>query len=154
MQTIANRGVVSLLIFLLLVAAAAGFGAQFTPGAWYQALNKPSWNPPNSVFGPVWSVIYVCIAIAGWRIWRKGRAMLPLAIWAVQLLLNALWSLLFFGLHRPDIALVDIVALLVFILTFIVVARSRSTLASWLFVPYALWVSFATALNYSILRMN
>jgi translocator protein len=154
MQTIANRGVVSFLVFLLLVAAAAAFGAQFTPGAWYEALNKPSWNPPNSVFGPVWTVIYLCIAVAGWLIWRKGRATLPLALWAGQLLLNALWSLLFFGLHRPQMALVDIVSLLVLIVAFIVVARRHNTLASWLFVPYALWVSFATALNYMIVRLN
>ena len=154
MHTTANRGVVSFIVFLLLVAAAAVFGAQFTAGAWYDALNKPSWNPPASVFGPVWTVLYVCIAIAGWRIWRKGRAMLPLWIWAVQLVLNALWSLLFFGLHRPQIALVDIVFLLVSILAFIIVSWRHSRLASWLFVPYALWVSFATALNYTIVRLN
>jgi translocator protein len=155
MLGIARRGVISFVVFLALVAVAAIFGAQFAPGSWYAQLAKPSWNPPNAVFGPVWTVLYVAIAVAGWLLWRRtGRFVPALVLWIVQLVLNAWWSLLFFGLHRPDIALFDIVLLLLIILAFIAVARRHSTLASWLFVPYALWVGFATALNYAIVSMN
>lgn len=155
MQAIAQRGVVSLLFFVGVVAVAAIFGAQFSPTPWYDNVTKPSWTPPNAVFGPVWTVLYVGIAVAGWRIWRSAeRFVAALWLWVAQLVLNALWSMLFFGLHRPDMALVDIVLLLAVIVAFVVVARRHSTLASWLFVPYAVWVSFATALNYAIVSLN
>lgn len=155
MSTIAQRGVISLIVFFALVAGAALFGAQFTPTSWYEHLPKPSWTPPNNLFGPVWTVLYIAVAIAGWLVWRRtGRFVVALALWIGQLLLNAWWSLLFFGLHRPDIALFDIVLLLFVILAFIFTARRHSALASWLFVPYALWVGFATALTYAIVRMN
>jgi translocator protein len=150
-----RRGVISLVVFFVLVAAAAAFGAQFSPGDWYEGLQKPSWNPPNSVFGPVWTALYICIAIAGWHVWtRAAGAKLPVILWFVQLVLNALWSLLFFGMHRPEIAAVDIVLLLATIIAFIVTARRYSKLASALFIPYALWVAFATALNLAIVQLN
>lgn len=143
----------SLVVCVAVVAAAALFGAQFEQGQWYQALQKPSWNPPGGVFGPVWTVLYICIAISGWLAWCATRRIdATVTLWIVQLLLNAAWSWLFFGLHRPDLALVDIVLLLATIIAFIVVARNA--LARWLFVPYALWVAFATALNFTIWRMN
>lgn len=155
MQTIARRGVVSLAAFVITVAAAATFGAQFSPTAWYEGLAKPAWTPPNWLFGPVWTVLYVGIAVAGWRVWRRTeRLVVALWLWIAQLVLNACWSLLFFGLHRPDMALVDILVLLATILAFVFVARRHSVLASWLFVPYAVWVSFATALNYAIVNLN
>ena len=155
MLVIARHGAVSFAVFFLVVAAAAGFGAQFSPTAWYEGLAKPSWTPPNAIFGPVWTILYVGIAVAGWLVWRRTeRFVLPLALWVSQLFLNAWWSLLFFGLHRPDIALADIVALLVFILGFAITARRHSAAASVLFIPYALWVGFATALNFAIVRMN
>jgi translocator protein len=143
----------SLVAFLLLVAAAALFGTQFEPGAWHAALEKPAWNPPNWIFGPVWTLLYVLIAIAGWLAWRARHRVL-LALWAVQLLLNALWSWLFFGLHLPFVALADIVLLLLVIVAFIVVAWPRERAAAWLFIPYAAWVGFATALNAAIALMN
>ncbi len=144
------------LIFLLLVGLAAWSGAQFEPGAWYASLAKPSWTPPNWLFGPVWTVLYVGIAIAGWQAWkRSGRKVTPLlGLWGVQLVLNTAWSWLFFGLHRPGVALVEIVALLATIVAFAILARPVSALASTLFIPYALWVSFATALNGAIWRLN
>jgi translocator protein len=143
----------SLVVFLLLAAAAAVFGSQFEPGAWHAALQKPAWNPPNWVFGPVWTVLYVLIAIAGWLAWR-ARHRLLLWLWGVQLLLNALWSWLFFGLHLPFLALAEIVLLLLVIVAFIVVAWRRQRAAAWLFVPYAAWVGFATALNAAIALLN
>jgi len=154
-MAIARRDVLSLIAFFVLVAAAAAFGAQFSPGPWYESINKPSWNPPNSVFAPVWTALYICIAIAGWQVWRSmGSRTVALSLWFVQLVLNALWSLLFFGMHRPDIAAFDIVLLLATIVAFIVLARRNSKLASLLFVPYALWVAFATTLNLAIIQLN
>lgn len=145
----------SLLLFIALVAATAFSGAQFQPGAWYGTLAKPSWTPPSWLFGPVWTLLYIGIAVAGWLVWRKtGRMETALWIWIAQLLLNAAWSWLFFGIHRPDLALVDILAMLVLIALFIVAARPISPIASYLFVPYVLWVSYAAALNFAIWRAN
>jgi len=155
MQAIAHYGITSFAVFFLVVVAAAGFGAQFSPTAWYESLAKPSWTPPNAVFAPVWTLLYVGIAVAGWLVWRRTeRFVLPLVLWIAQLVLNAWWSLLFFGLHRPDIALVDILVLLVTIIGFAIAARRYSAAASALFVPYAAWVGFATALNFAIVRLN
>jgi translocator protein len=139
----------------LLVLAAALFGGMFTPGDWYASLEKPSWNPPGWVFGPVWTILYVMIAIAGWLAWRgRDRSRLPITLWGGQLLLNALWSWLFFGLERSGFAFVDIVILWLLIAAFIVSAWRISRPASLLFVPYALWVGFAAALNFAIWRLN
>lgn len=152
---LARNGVPSLVVFIGLVAATAAFGAQFQPGSWYEGLQKPAWNPPNWVFGPVWTTLYIGIAIAGWRVWRQTeRFVVALAIWLAQLVVNAAWSMLFFGLHRPDIALVDIFVLLALIVAFIVTSRRRSKLASWLFVPYFVWVAFAASLNFAIWQLN
>ncbi len=145
----------SLLVFLVAVALVAAFGAQFEPGAWYAQLNKPDWNPPSWVFGPVWTLLYMAIAVAGWLVWRETREVgAVLQLWGVQLIANGLWSWLFFGLHRPDIALIDIALLLCLIVAFMIAARRQSVLASWLFVPYAVWVGFAAALNGSIWSAN
>jgi tryptophan-rich sensory protein len=145
----------SLVVFIAIVAAAAITGGQFMPGEWYAQLAKPSWTPPSWLFGPVWTVLYVAIAVAGWLVWRADkRAALPLALWVAQIVLNASWSWLFFGLHRPGTALVEILVLLALIAAFAIAAWPVSRTASILFVPYALWVSFATALNFAIWRLN
>jgi tryptophan-rich sensory protein len=102
-------GASSLLLLLGFTAAsflAATTGAFFRPGEWYEHLKKPSWRPPNRLFTPVWTVLYVMIAVSGWLIWREAGfdgAALPLAIYALQLVLNPAWTPLFFGLHRPDL---------------------------------------------------
>ena len=142
--------------FLLAVAAAAFAASRFRPGTWYTTLAKPSWTPPGWLFAPVWSLLYLAIAVAGWLLWRQAHpdAFLPLALWLGQLILNMVWSWLFFGLHRPRAALADIVLLLASILAFILIARPLSAGAAWLFVPYALWVLFAAALNAAIVRLN
>ena len=149
------RAVLSFLVFLLLVAGASAFGAGFPPGPWYASLNKPPLNPPNWLFGPVWSILYLSIATAGWLIWRSGRGReLPLTLWGGQLALNALWSLLFFGLHRQGMALIDILALLcLLVITAVAFFRIRP-LSGWLMVPYALWVGFAAYLNAGLWYMN
>jgi translocator protein len=146
----------SLLIFLAMVAATALIGIQFGPDVWYQALQKPSWTPPSWLFAPVWGGLYVAIAVAGWLVWRSKALSVtkPILLWLLQLILNGLWSWLFFGLHRPDLAAVDIIALLVTICFFVASAKKISAIAAWLFVPYALWVGFAAALNFSIWQLN
>ncbi len=145
----------SLIVFVLLVLGGGILiGTMTAPGAWYAELAKPSFNPPNWIFGPVWTVIYLLIAIAGWRIWQSEPSGTAMKIWGVQLALNFAWSPIFFSAQQVGMALVVIVLLLMTILAFIFVTWSRDRLSAWLFVPYAAWVSFATLLNGSILALN
>ena len=149
------RDYIPLGVFILLVACAAVFGAQFQPGPWYAGLRKPPLNPPSWVFGPVWTLLYLAIAVAGWLVWRaRPESPLQLSLWAGQLVLNGAWSYLFFGLRRPGAALVEILILLgvLFITTasFFRVGRVPGTL----FVPYTAWVSFAAYLNAGIWYLN
>lgn len=149
------RALGSGVVFLLLVAATGSSGAFFMPGEWYESLRKPEWTPPNWLFGPAWTVLYVVVAAAGWLVWRARRRVdLPLILWGLQLIANAAWSWLFFGLHRPGLAFLDIIVMLSLIVGFMDVARRSTAAAAWLFVPYALWVTFAGALNFTIWLMN
>lgn len=146
-----------LLGFTVLCFLAAAMGALFKPGEWYEQLAKPSWRPPNWLFAPVWTFLYLAIAVSGWLVWREvGLADGPLAlsIYLVQLLLNASWTPLFFGLHRPDLAFLNIALLWLSILATIAVFHPISASAAWLLLPYVLWVTFAAALNFSIWRLN
>ena len=146
--------VLSLIVFLALTAAAAATGIQFRPGEWYETLVKPGWTPPNWLFPPVWTVLYIMIAVAGWRVWLAqglGRATI---IWAIALVLNAVWSYIMFGQHQIALAAIDIVALWLAIVAFIVVASGVDKLAMALFVPYLIWVTYAAALNIAIWRLN
>jgi tryptophan-rich sensory protein len=151
------KNLLSLIVFLLAVFAVAASGAMFKPGEWYLALNKPAWNPPAWVFAPVWTILYGMIAVAGWRIWLvRGKAVvgLALAAYALQLLLNGVWSWLFFGLHQPGWALLDIVALLGAIIGTALLFRPLDAIAAWLLVPYIAWVAFAAFLNFTLWRLN
>jgi uncharacterized protein YbjT (DUF2867 family)/tryptophan-rich sensory protein len=149
-----------LALFVIICLGTAGLGAAWTNlsvGDWYATLNKPSWNPPKWVFGPVWTALYIGMAVAAWLVWRKNGlvdAWLPLLLFGVQLFLNAAWSALFFGMRSPGIAFADIVLLWIAILATIVAFGRVSSLAATLLVPYLAWVSFATALNWSIWRLN
>ena len=149
-----------LIVLLVVCFAAAGIGGAVTTpkiATWYAALAKPSWNPPNWIFGPVWSVLYLCMAIAAWLVWRQGGlagAATPLALFAVQLVLNLAWSWLFFGFQNPGLAFVDIVLLWAAIAATMVAFWVRSAIAGILFVPYLAWVSFATVLNFVVWRLN
>lgn len=143
--------------FLAAAFAAAATGVVFRPGEWYERLDKPSWRPPNRLFAPVWTLLYVTIAVAGWLAWRAGGlsgAGLPLAVYAVQLGLNAAWSPIFFGLHRPDLALVEIILLWLSIAATVVLFFPLQAVAALLLLPYLVWVGFAVALNFSIWRRN
>jgi translocator protein len=130
------------------------FGAQFRPGAWYAALAKPPWTPPNWVFGPVWTILYVFIAIAGWRILTRLPVVPAGALWIVQLVLNGLWPWLFFGLQRPELALIVIALLFFVIVTLIVHLAPRDLPSFWLLLPYSLWIAYAISLNGPIVMMN
>lgn len=127
------------------------------PGAWYAELNKPSWNPPGWLFGPVWTVLYSMMAVAAWLVWQFGGFRLQgraLKWYLAQLLLNALWSPLFFGLHSPGLALGEILLLWVAIAITMRKFWRVSKWAGWLMVPYLGWVSFATVLNFILWRLN
>lgn len=149
------RKYVALLGFIVLVLGGGTLVGLLTlPGDWYAGLQKPSFNPPPWVFGPVWTVLYLLVAIAGWLVWAKDPNSMAMRIWIAQLVLNFLWSPTFFGLQQPGLALVVIVALLISILGFMVQARQLHRLAAWLFAPYLLWVAFATVLNAAIWWLN
>lgn len=144
----------SLIPFIVLVLAAASTGAQFMPGAWYAALNKPAWTPPDWLFPVAWTVLYLMIAIAGWLAWRAGGVGPAVIIWTIGLALNALWSYLMFGRHDIALALVDVALLWVATAAFIVASWQLAPTAAYLFIPYLLWVSFAAALNLEVWRLN
>ena len=140
----------ALVAFLAAVTGVASLGAVFKPGAWYTELAKPAWTPPSAIFAPVWTTLYLLIAIAGWLSWRRGGQTGPLAVWIAALLFNAAWSWLLFGRHWIGAALVDIAVLWCAILVFIMLSWRLTPAASLLFTPYLLWVSFAAALNLQI----
>ncbi len=149
--------VAGLMGWMALTLAAAWIGSQFMPGEWYASLVKPSWNPPSGVFAPVWTALYLMMATAAWLVWRKAGfsgAGAALAFFIVQLGLNALWSYLFFGLHRPDLAFVDIVALWGMILAVTALFWREDRAAGALMLPYLAWVGFATVLNFVLWRLN
>ena len=142
------------LTFAALCFAAALSGALFKPGAWHAALAKPRWHPPNWLFGPAWGVLYLMIATAGWMVWNAAGFSAALAAWGVQLVLNAGWSWLFFGLRRPDLAFAEVLLLWLSIAACVVLFAPISTTATLLMVPYLAWVAFASALNFSMWRLN
>jgi benzodiazapine receptor len=122
---------------------------------WYASLAKPSWTPPNWLFGPVWSTLFVIMAIASWLVWRKtGLASGPMLLFLSQLILNVAWSGLFFGLRSPGAAFVEIVFLWLAILATSMQFWRVVPAAGWLLVPYLIWVAYAAALNCSIWRLN
>lgn len=149
------RDAIALFIFLVLTVAVGGLiGWATAPGEWYAGLAKPAFNPPNWIFGPVWTTLYVLIAVAGWLVWRAEPSGTAMKFWVAQLLLNWAWSPVFFSMQAPSAAVVVILLLLAAIAGFIVVARNVDLRASWLFLPYAAWVGFAAVLNISIARLN
>ncbi len=143
--------------WVLICFAAASFGALLLPGEWYASLKKPTWNPPAWIFGPVWTVLYATMAIAAWLVWRRGgwaAQRRPLFLFLAQLALNALWTPLFFGLHRPGLAFAEIVLLWLMIVATLAAFRSANRAAMWLLAPYLAWVSFAAVLNLTLWRLN
>ena len=155
-----GKRILGLAICLMACYGAAALGAVFTAGAtgdWYPTLAKPSWTPPSWLFGPVWTVLYGLMAVSVWLVWlqrdRRPCAW-PMTAFAVQLILNAAWSPLFFGLRSPGIALLDIVILWVSLLVTVWLFLRVRTVSGVLMLPYLLWVSFAAILNLAIWRLN
>ena len=149
---------IGLVLAVVVCFVAAGIGSLYTTPAipgWYASLQKPAWNPPNWVFGPVWTLLYLMMAVAAWLVWReRGFAGGALALFAVQLALNALWSIVFFGWKRPGLALVEIFFLWAAIFATMLSFWRVSHAAGWLMWPYLLWVTFAGFLNLAIWRLN
>ena len=151
---------IGLIVFLAICFAAAGIGGAVTTpkiATWYATLAKPSWNPSNWIFGPVWSALYFCMAVAAWLVWRQGGfkdAILPLTLFGFQLILNVLWSCIFFGLEKPGVAFVEVLLLWAAIAATMIAFWQRSMIAGILFLPYLAWVSFASVLNFTIWRLN
>jgi len=156
----ADRQIVGLMVLFAACFAAAGLGASVTAPnieTWYASLAKPTWNPPNWIFGPVWTVLYTCMAVAAWMVWRRAGlagAKLAMGLFAVQLVFNAAWSWLFFGLHWPGVALVELLFLLLAIAMTTVAFWRRSPTAGVLMLPYLGWVAFASVLNFQVWHMN
>lgn len=150
-----KKKALTLILFVVLSLAGGSLIGFFSaPGPWYSELEKPAFNPPNWIFGPVWTVLYVMIGIAGARVWFLDRSGPLVRIWFVQMALNYLWPLVFFAARRPDLALPVLLAMLVAILSFIVLAWRRERPSALLFLPYLAWVSFAGLLNAAIWQLN
>ena len=139
-------------------AAAIGSSATFTNvKTWYPTLEKPAWTPPSGLFAPVWTALYVMMAVAAWRVWRmqtSPAARAVLRLYGAQLALNALWSVLFFGLRRPDLALIDIAGLWLLLVLALYHFWRADRIAGVLWLPYVLWVSFACVLNAAVWMLN
>jgi benzodiazapine receptor len=142
--------------FAVAVAVAALIGGLGVAGtaAEYQNLDQPPWAPPSWLFGPVWTILYAMIAVAGWLVWRRTGWHRALTVYAVQLVLNAVWTPIFYGFGRYGLALADIAVLWLLIGATIFLFRPISRTAAWLLVPYWAWVTFATALNAAIWHAN
>ncbi|MGB3027070.1 TspO/MBR family protein [Paradevosia shaoguanensis] len=149
------RSIVTLVAFLVVViGVAALIGIGTAPGEWYAGLNKPPFNPPNWVFGPIWFALYVLIAIAGWRTYMRDSSSSEMKVWYGQMVLNWLWSPVWFALHLLWPAFVVIVAIWALIVAFILLTRRADPISAGLFAPYLAWVSFASLLNLSIAVLN
>jgi translocator protein len=152
---------IKLIIAIAIPLAIGAVGSYFTVAeinGWYTTIQKPTFNPPNSVFGPVWTTLYILLGIAFFLVWKSTAAasikQYAIALFIIQLLANFFWSILFFNQHQIGWALVDIVFLWVSILFTIIAFSKINTLSAWLLVPYISWVSFAMILNYSIWVLN
>jgi|TARA_A100001391_G_scaffold46728_1_gene27614 tryptophan-rich sensory protein len=149
------RALVTLMVFLVVViGVGAIIGTQTAPGAWYAGLEKPRFNPPNWIFGPVWFTLYVLIAIAGWRTFLAAPLSAGMGLWAAQMLLNWVWSPAFFAAESLWLAMAIIVPMLATILAFFVNRWGRDRTSALFFLPYAAWVGFATLLNASLIVLN
>ncbi len=143
------------IVLCLGVGMFAGWVTAPAVASWYPTLNKPSWNPPSWVFGPVWTALYIMMGVAAWLVWRtKDRIAPAMILFFSQLALNFAWSFLFFGARSPWLGLVDITMLWLALVATMLAFFGRSTLAGLLMVPYLAWVSFAALLNFTIWRLN
>lgn len=147
---------ITLLAFLGACAAAGSTGSLFPPGSWYRRLDKPAWTPPDWLFPVAWTLLYLAMAVAAWRVAYSGAALVPLALalWACQIALNAIWTPIFFGLRRLGGGLAILALLWLAVVATTATFFAADPLAGWLLVPYVVWVSYAGVLNYSVWRRN
>lgn len=142
----------------VLVGGISGFFTVTGVESWYQTIQKPSWNPPNWVFGPVWTTLYIMMGIALWLVWKEDTSrelkMIAAILFGVQFILNFFWSFIFFKLEQPGFAFLEILFMWVAILATIFAFAQVNKTAAWLLVPYISWVSFAAILNFTIWRLN
>jgi translocator protein len=149
------RQLTSLPFFLIgVMGVGLSIGVLTAPGDWYAALQKPMFNPPNWIFGPVWTILYMGIAFVGWRLWQQENQGVLRRLWSLQMGLNLLWSPAFFAAQLPMLALLIILMLLGTLFFFERRAWQFDRLSAVLFLPYLAWVSFATALNFAIVYLN
>lgn len=155
-----SHPVLALVGFVLVCLATGWIGSVFTMSSvdtWYRTLEKPSWTPPNWVFGPVWTALYIAMGVAAWRVWREyGFSGAPAAMTAfgVQLALNLLWSALFFGLRMPGLAAVEIVLLWAAVFATLRLFMRLDRTAGWLLIPYLAWVTYASSINFGVWWLN
>lgn len=150
-------GLVAWLVLVFAVAAVGGWATSLSVGDWYPTLNRPPLTPPDAVFGPVWSVLFGLMGLAAWHVWRRtGLLGAPVAmgLFLAQLALNLGWSVLFFGIQRPDLALVEILILWPVILATLIAFWRIDRIAGALLLPYLLWVAFAIYLNAGFVYLN
>ena len=155
--TINLRQSLALVGWCALCLSTAGTGFFVSIDGWYAALHKPVWNPPAWIFGPVWTLLYLMMGVAAWLIWREGgwkTRLWPLRLFLAQLLLNAIWTPLFFGMHQIGLALVNIALLWLSLAATLIVFWRVHRPAGLLLFPYLAWVSFAAFLNFTLWRMN
>ncbi len=151
------KSVAALVVSFTVTFLAPALGAWAMPGHWYASLNKPSWNPPSWIFGPVWTALYLMMATAAWLVWRRGgwaEQRRALTLYVVQLALNAAWTPLFFGLKMPGLAFAEILLLLTAIVLTVLAFYRAIAAAAWLLAPYLAWVGFASFLNFTLWRLN
>jgi len=154
---ISFRQSLALVGWCALCLATAGTGLFVSIDGWYAGLHKPAWNSPAWIFGPVWTVLYLMMGVAAWLVWREGGWKIrqgPLGLFLGQLLLNAIWTPLFFGMQQMGLALIDIALLWLSLGATLIAFWRVSRPAGWLLVPYLAWVSFAAVLNFTLWRMN
>ena len=152
-----THNILSFIVWLAVTFLASATAVFVKTDGWYAELDKPLWNPPGWVFGPIWTALYFMMAVSAWLVWQRGdlkAQRIPLAFYLVQLALNALWTPLFFGIQRPGLAFAEILVLLVAIFFTLVAFWKARRIAGILLVPYALWTIFAAVLNFTIWRMN
>lgn len=154
------KNILKLIVSVVISQAAGAIGSLFTVQnipTWYAGLNKPSFNPPNYIFGPVWITLYFMMGVAFFLVWKnsgKFDIKVPAILFIVQLVLNALWSILFFGMKNPMLGFFEIIILWVFIVLCVIKFYPVSKIAAWLLIPYLLWVSFASVLNFKLWMLN
>jgi translocator protein len=148
------RQALALAGFIAVTFCAPLLGIFAKPDLWYATLTKPTWNPPSWIFGPMWSLLYLLMAVAAWLVWRRAGWQRALWIYFIQLALNAAWTPIFFGAHQIGWALVEIIVMWFAILLTMRAFFQVSKPAGWMLAPYLAWVSFAAFLNFTLWRLN